>query len=140
MPTATLPTFALPPFNPLDFTNQLRKVGVPEKQAEAEAEILHEAITQYAEAFLSAYNLLASFVAATVHKAEQTDTKAEAAIVRLEDKIDARFDSSQKELDVKIELLRKEIIITRRATIIWLGGMLVVGCGLILRLLTKLPV
>jgi len=147
MPTATLPAFALPSFNPLDFANRLKKVGVPEKQAEAEAEILHEAITHYAEAFLSVHNQLASSVEATVRKAEQTDTKTEAAIARLENKIglmesklDARFDSSQKALDTKTELLRKEIIIARRDTIIWLGGMLVVGCGLILRFLTKLPV
>jgi len=35
-----------------------------------------------------------------------------------------------------IELLRKEIALARRDTIIWLGGMLVAGFGLVLRYVT----
>jgi len=35
-----------------------------------------------------------------------------------------------------IELLRKDIALARRDTIIWLGGMLVAGFGLVLRYVT----
>jgi len=69
----------------------------------------------------------------TKKDAEQMATKAdlrnEIALVRKE--MATRAD---------IELLHKEIAIVRRDIIIWLGGVLVVGFGLILRALSKLPV
>jgi len=39
-------SLTLPIFNPLTFANRLKEVGVPDQQAEAEAEILHEALAQ----------------------------------------------------------------------------------------------
>jgi len=39
-------TLALPSFNPFTFANRLKATGVPEKQAVAEAELLHDVLAQ----------------------------------------------------------------------------------------------
>jgi len=62
-------------------------------------------------------------------QAEHSDNLATKADIN---KIDAK-------LDAQLALLRKEIILARRETIIWLGGILVVGFGLVLRYLPKVP-
>jgi len=156
MTTLVAPSFTLPSFNPLDFANRLKRVGVPDKQAEAEAEILHEAITHHVEAFLTAHHKLTGTVEVTVRKAQQHETKTESAIERLENtierleaKVDARFaemdarmNARFAEVDAKIELLRKEIALSRRDTIIWLGGvlgtLLIAGFGAVITVMLQL--
>jgi len=61
----------------------------------------------------------------------------------VEVKLDAKIEGVEAKLDAKVELLRKEIAIARRDTIIWLGGVLgglslAIG-GLLLHILSKLP-
>jgi len=110
-------TLAVPAFNPLKFANKLKDAGIPDKQAEAEADVLHEALTQ-------------------------TVSALEGKIAALENNV--KKDAEQLATKGDVALLRKEIGIARRDTIIWLGGILgglslAIG-GLLLHLLSKLPV
>jgi len=49
-------TLTLPSFNPLQFANRLKAAGIPEKQAEAEAEVLREAFDERDRAFATLEN------------------------------------------------------------------------------------
>jgi len=109
-------TLAVPAFNPLKFANKLKDAGIPDKQAEAEADALHEALTQTVSALES--------------KMATLENHAKQDAVQFATKDDMRKES---------ELLRKEIVLARRDIILWLGGALVIGFGLVLRYLSKLP-
>jgi len=121
-------TLALPAFNPITFAKRLKDAGVPEKQAEAEAEVLHDALTQQAQAFSSLENKFTAFEGNAKRDAEQMATKGDVALVKQDVAL----------VKADIALVRKEIAIARRDTIIWLGGMLIAGFGMVLTALFKL--
>jgi len=99
-------TLTLSSFDTLQYVKKLKAVNVPEQQAEVQAEALN--------------NVLGAVLA------EHADNLATRADIN---KIDAK-------LDAQLALLRKEIALARRDTLIWLGGMLVAGFGLVLRYVT----
>jgi len=85
-----------------------------DRQAEAEAEILHEALAQQAQIVSALENEVTVLKDNTKRNSEQMATKADIALVR------------------------KEIALARRDTIIWLGGMLMVGFSTVMVTLTRL--
>jgi len=107
-------TMTMPGFNPMKFAARLKEAGVPDRQAEAEAEILHEALAQQAQIVSS----LGSEVTAL--------------------KDNAKRNSEQMATKGDIALLEAKIAMARRDTIIWLGGMLVVGFSTVMVTLTRL--
>jgi len=110
-------TLTMPGFNPMKFAARLKEAGVPDKQAEVEAEILHEALAQQAQ-----------MVSSLEHKVTALKDSAKRDLVK----------SDIALLDAKIDLVRQEIALARRDTIIWLGGMLVVGFSTVITLLPRL--
>jgi len=130
MPTLVASPFA---FNPLKFANKLKDAGIPDKQAEAEADALHEALAQQSQAVSALENRVLELRGQAKHDAAQAATKGDMGEVRTD------MAALRKEMASKDDL-RKEIALARRDIIIWLGGVLVVGFGLILRMLSKLPV
>jgi len=116
-------------FDTLEYVNELKAADVPDKQAEAQAKAMRRVLdTALAEQAKVAHE-------AADRAAAELDTKTERAVLKLEGKI-AALDSK---LESELSLLHKEIALARRDTIIWLGGVLVVGFGLVLRYLPKLP-
>jgi len=107
-------SLSAPMFNPFAFAKRLKDVGVPDQQAEAEAEVLHEALAQQVQ-MVSAL-------------------ESEVAVL----KENAKRDAEQMATRADIALVRKEIAIARRDTIIWLGGMLIAGFGSVLAMLARL--
>jgi len=128
-------SLALSAFNPLKFAARLKEAGVPEKQAEAEAEILHEALTQQAQIVSSLESEVTALKDSTKRDAEQMATKGDIATVK-EDIATVKSDIAL--LDAKIALVRQEIALARRDTIIWLGGMLLVGFSTVMVVLPRL--
>jgi len=114
-------SMTLPAFNPLKFAARLKEVGVSDQQAEVEAEMLHEALTQQAQIVSALENKVTALKDSTKRDAEQMATKGDIAL-----------------LDAKMSLLRKDIALARRDTIIWLGGMLIAGFGTVLAVLPRL--
>jgi len=91
-------TTSLPPvFNPLRFANRLKEAGVPHQQAEAEAEVLHEALSAHAQAMSALDGQLKTLAADVKRDAENNATKGDIALVR-------------KDMDV----MRKDIEVMRR--------------------------
>jgi len=75
--------FVLPLFNPLHFANRLKEVGVPEKQAEAEAEVLHDAFSAQARAMSALEDQVKTLVTADArHDAEQNAAKSDTDVVK----------------------------------------------------------
>jgi len=105
-------------FNPFAFAKRLKDVGVPDQQADVEAEVLHDALAQQAQMVFALESEVAVLKENAKRDAEQMATKADIALLRAE-------------LDAKIT-------IARRDTIIWLGGMLVAGFGSVITLLLRL--
>jgi len=133
-------TLALPAFNPLKFANTLKAAGVPEQQAEAEAEALHEVLAGQAQAVVTLESKLAALEESAKRDAEVTATKGDIALVHKEIAlIHKDIALVHKELDAKIEMVRKDleaqIVLARRDTIIWLGGMLIAGFGTVIGML-----
>jgi len=114
-------TMTMPGFNPMKFAARLKEAGVPERQAEAEAEILHEALAQQAKIVSALENEVTALKDSTKRDSEQMATKGDIAL-----------------LEAKIALVRKEIALARRDTIIWLGSMLVVGFSTVIAVLPRL--
>jgi len=114
-----------PMFNPFAFAKRLKDVGVPDQQAEAEAEVLHEALAQQVQMMSALESEVAVLKENAKRDAEQMASKADIAVLKSD-----------------IALLRAElgakITIARRDTIIWLGGMLVAGFGSVITLLLRL--
>jgi len=125
-------SIAMPAFNPMKFAARLREAGVPERQAEAEAEILHEALAQQAKIVSELESKVTALKESTKRDAEQMATKGDIVAVKGDIAL----------LDAKIALVRKEIALARRDTIIWLGGllggMLVAGFSTVLVVMTRL--
>jgi len=107
-------TLTLPTFNPITFAKRLKEVGVPDKQAELEAEVLHETLTQQTQAVSALENQVKTLAAEAKRDAGDRATKGDVA------------------------LLEAKIALARRDTIIWLGGMLIAGFGTVITLLFKL--
>jgi len=111
-------------FDTLEYVNELKAADVSDKQAQAQAKamrrVLDAALAEQARALLQA---------ASERAAAELDSKTERAVLKLE-----------MRLESGLALIRKEIALARRDTVIWLGGMLVVGFGLVLRYLSKLPI
>jgi len=135
-------TMTMPGFNPLRFAARLKEAGVPDRQAEAEAEVLHEALAQQAQIVSALDSKVTALKDSAKRDAEQMATKGDIAAVKSD--IDAVKEdvglvkSDIALLDAKIALVRQEIAIARRDTIIWLGGMLVVGFSTVMVVLPRL--
>jgi len=102
-------TLALPVFNPLKFANRLKEAGIPEKQAEAEAEVLHEALAVQAQAVSELEKQVKTLASDAKRDAEQMATKADIAELRASTKTDIA------EVRGDIKLLR------------WMLGILIAG-------------
>jgi len=107
-------TVAVPGFNPFTFANRLKEAGVPEQQAAAEAEALHDA-----------------FIAQT-----QAVSALESKVMTLEG--NAKRDAEHMATKADIALLEAKIAIARRDTIIWLGGISIAGFSTVIGVLFKL--
>jgi len=75
-------TLAMPAFNPFTFANKLKEAGVPEKQAVAEAELLHDVLAQQVQTVSALENQIKALTADTKRDAEQMATKGDVADVR----------------------------------------------------------
>jgi len=102
-------TLALPVFNPMKFANRLKEAGIPEKQAEAEAEVLHEALVVQAQAVSELEKQVKTLASDAKRDAEQMATKADIAELRASTKTDIA------EVRGDIKLLR------------WMLGILIAG-------------
>jgi len=107
-------SLTMPGFNPMKFAARLKEVGVPDKQADAEAEVLHEVLAQQA----------------------QIVSNLESKVIALEDS--AKRDAEQMATKGDIALLEAKITLARRDTIIWLGSMLVIGFSTVIAVLPRL--
>jgi len=75
-------------FNPLQFANRLKEAGIPDKQAEAEAEALREAFTQQAQAVSALADQVKTLATETRHDASGMATKEDLASAKTELKDD----------------------------------------------------
>jgi len=106
-------TLAIPAFNPLKFANKLKDAGIPDKQAEAEADALHEALTQTVSALEGKLGALENNARKDAEQlATKADLRNEIALVR-------------KDLHSEIALVRKDIDFLRWMMGVVLGGIVV---------------
>jgi len=100
-------TLAMPSFNPFTFANRLKAAGVPEKQAVAEAELLHDVLAQQTQAVSVLENQVKTLAADTKRDAEQMATKGDIA----ESRADVKTEIAELRADVKAEIaeLRGEV-------------------------------
>jgi len=112
-------TLALPVFNPMKFANRLKEAGIPEKQAEAEAEVLHEALVVQAQAVSELENTVKTLAADTKRDAGQMASKGDITDVR----------SEITEVRSEIADVRGEIIAVRGdiKLLRWMLGILIAG-------------
>jgi len=129
-------TLSVSAFDSLKFANRLKAVGLPAQQAEAEAEVLREAFDERDRVLTALESRISTQRMLSEKEVGQMATKADLQAVQVD--VHA-VQADVLKLDAKIELLRKEMALARRNTIIWLGGALAVGFGLVLRQLSKLP-
>jgi len=108
-------SIAMSAFNPMKFAARLREAGVPERQAEAEAEILHEALAQQAKIVSELEVKVTALKENAKRDAELMATKGDIIAVRGD-----------------IALLEAKIAMARRDTIIWLGSMLIAGFSVVM--------
>jgi len=117
-------TLALPVFNPLKFANRLKEAGIPEKQAEAEAEVLHEALAVQAQAVSELEKQVKTLASDAKRDAGQMATKADIADLRASSKADiAELRASTK---TDIAEVRGDIKLLR-----WMLGILIAGVSAI---------
>jgi len=128
-------TLTMPGFNPMKFAARLKEAGVPDRQAEVEAEVLHEALAQQAQIVSALDSKVTALKDGAKRDAEQMATKGDVAAVK-EDVAAVKGDVAAVKAD--IALVRKEIAIARRDTIIWLGSMLIVGFSTVMIVLARL--
>jgi len=107
-------TMTMPAFNPMKFAARLKEAGVPERQAEVEAEVLYEALAQQAKIVSALESEVTALRDSAKRDAEQMATKGD------------------------IALLEAKIAMARRDTIIWLGSMLVIGFSTVIAVLPRL--
>jgi len=98
---------------------------VPDRQAEVEAEVLHEALAQQAKIVSALENEVTALKDSAKRDAEQMATKGDIADVRGEIAL------LKANLEAKIALARRDIII-------WLGSMLLVGFSTMMVVLPRL--
>jgi len=133
-------TLSLSAFDSLKFANRLKAAGISTQQAEAEAEILREVFDERDRALATLENRVSTQSMLSEKEAGQMATKADMHAMQVDmQAMKADMQADVLKVDAKVELLRKEIAISRRDTIIWLGGALAIGFGLVLRQLSKLP-
>jgi len=113
-------TLALPVFNPMKFANRLKEAGISEKQAEAEAEVLHEALVVQAQAVSELEQQVKALTSDAQRDAGQMATKADIAELRASSKADiAELRASTK---TDIAEVRGDIKLLR-----WMLGILIAG-------------
>jgi len=139
-------TFVMPAFNPLRFANRLKAAGVPEKQAEAEAEVLHEVLAQQTQAMSDLESQFKKLSTEAKRDAEHMATKGDIALLK-EDIALLKEDIALLKGDIALlkgdmvlleAKLEAKIVIARRDTIIWLGGISIAGFGTVISILFKL--
>jgi len=128
-------TLTMPGFNPMKFAARLKEAGVPDRQAEVEAEVLHEALAQQAQIVSALDSKVTALKDGAKRDAEQMATKGDVAAVK-EDIAAVKGDIIAIRGD--IALLDAKITLARRDTIIWLGGMLLVGFSTVMVVLPRL--
>jgi len=69
-------------FNPLQFANRLKEAGIPDKQAEAEAEALREALAQQTQAMSALEDQVKTLAVETRRDAVGMATKGDIAEVK----------------------------------------------------------
>jgi len=84
-------TIALPAFNPFTFAHRLKEAGVPEQQAEVEAEALHEALAAQAQVVADLDGKLTALEQGSKRDTEQVATKGDLRELRMELKGDIRL-------------------------------------------------
>jgi len=84
-------TLALPAFNPFTFAQRLKEAGVPEQQAEAEAEALHEALAAQAQAVADLEGKLTALEQGVKRDCGQTASKGDVRELRMGLKGDIRL-------------------------------------------------
>jgi len=104
-------------FDTLEYVKKLKAADVPEKQAEAQAEALRGVL----ETAL----------------AEQAQTQADTT-TRAVDALDTKTEKAVLRLDARVELVHKEIELSRKDIIIKLGTMMVAGFGATVTVLFRL--
>jgi len=97
-------TLVLPPFNPLQFANRLKAAGMPPDQAEAQAEVMHEAFVQQAQVVSDLESQLKSLATDAKRDAEQMATKGDIALVRKD------MEAMESRLVIKLALIMTGLI------------------------------
>jgi len=129
-------TLGLSAFDSLKFANRLKAAGLSAQQAEAEAEVLREVFDERDRVLTALENRVSTQKMLSEKETERMATKADVHAMQA-DIYGVQADVLK--VDAKVDLMRKEIALARRDTIIWLGSALAVGFGLVLRQLSKLP-
>jgi len=97
---------------------------------------LHEALAEQAQIVAALESKLAALEERAKRDTQMVATKGD--IARIHKEI-ALIHKDIAQLDVKIEMLSKDleakIVLARRDTIIWLGGMLIAGFGTVIGML-----
>lgn len=112
-----------PMFNTLAYARRLKEAGFTERQAEAQAEALLEAVS---ESLITRADLDLA-VERLTNRIDQVDRK----IDRVQKELEAKIDRVQKDLETKIDQLGLRLTVR-------LGGMMIAGFGA-LAILIKLP-
>jgi len=130
-----MPTLALPTFNPLQFSKRLKEAGVPESQAEAEAEALNEVLTAQTQVVSDLGNQLKTLAADAKRDAGQMATKGDLAEVRnalkgdlaeVRNELKADVAEVRNELKADIAEVRGDITLLK-----WMLGITLAGIGAI---------
>jgi len=118
-------TLAMPSFNPFTFANRLKAAGVPEKQAVAEAELLHDVLAQQTQAVSALENQVKTLAADTKRDAEQMATKGDIA----ESRADVKAEIAELRGEVKRDVaeLRGDVKL-----LYWMMGVVAAGTALIM--------
>jgi len=108
-------TLPLPSFNPFTFANRLKAAGVPEKQAVAEAELLHDVLAQQTQAVSSLENQVKTLAVDTKRDAELLATKGDLADVRnvLKEDIAAVRSELKEDIAAVRSELKEDIAVVR---------------------------
>jgi len=120
-------TLSLPSFNPFTFANRLKAAGVPEKQAVAEAELLHDVLAQQTQAVSVLENQVQTLAADAKRDAALLATKGDITEVRSEiaevrSALKSDIAEVRSELKGDIAELRGDIKV-----LYWMFGALIAG-------------
>jgi len=114
-------TLTIPSFNPFTFANRLKDAGVPEKQAVAEAELLHDVLSQQTQAVSALENQVKTLAA---------DTKRDAALLATKGDVTGVGNELRTEIsEVRSELgqVREDVVALRGDVklLYWMLGTLI---------------